>query len=98
MSDLTGDWAGQSACREYDPDLWFPPPAPYQTEAGEAARWAFPRTVCVEDCPVQAECLEYAMRMERSHVTRMRAGMWGGLTPVERSALYRQQIEARRAG
>ena len=51
-----GDWRAESACKDTDPDLFFPVgttgPAIEQIEAAKA--------VC-GICPVQSQCLEFAL-------------------------------------
>ncbi|SEE06006.1 WhiB family transcriptional regulator, redox-sensing transcriptional regulator [Streptomyces sp. TLI_105] len=74
------DWRAAAACREVDPDLFFPvgvgPSALVQAdEAKEVCR----------HCPVRAECLRWAMDDSRQ-VT----GVWGGLTENERRSLRRR--------
>lgn len=91
-----GEWARDAECQKYDPDLWFPDPSVNPpTPATEEARWGFALSVCREDCPVIAECLEFVMRMEASTSARFRAGVWGGLTPEARAALYRKRVRNR---
>lgn len=64
-------WMEQAPCRDADPDLWFPE----SMDDGDAAA---AREVC-RDCPVKETCLEYAL--ERCEP----AGIWGGLTPAQRT-------------
>lgn len=79
------DWTG-AACREHDPEVWFPGQGDYMTGAAAKA-------IC-ETCPVRERCLEAAMEWESgSHWQRY--GLWGGLDPWERDELAR---ERRRAG
>uniref|UniRef100_A0AAU2VHU8 Transcriptional regulator WhiB n=1 Tax=Streptomyces sp. NBC_00008 TaxID=2903610 RepID=A0AAU2VHU8_9ACTN len=73
------NWRERAACRDEDPDLFFPigttGPALVQTEDAKA--------VC-HGCPVRAECLRWAL--ENSQDT----GVWGGLDEAERRALKRR--------
>ncbi|MFI6648215.1 WhiB family transcriptional regulator [Streptomyces sp. NPDC050529] len=75
----TENWRMHAACREEDPDLFFPigstGPALVQTEDAKA--------VC-RSCPVQAECLRWALENGQD------AGVWGGLGETERRALKRR--------
>jgi WhiB family redox-sensing transcriptional regulator len=66
-------WADNALCAEIGGDLWFP-------EKGEPTREA--KAVC-RSCPVQAECLEYAMENGE------RFGIWGALSEHERRPLSR---------
>ncbi|MCL7429609.1 WhiB family transcriptional regulator [Streptomyces sp. NPDC057806] len=79
------DWRGRAACRQEDPDLFFPigtsGPALMQTEQAKA--------VC-RRCPVQEQCLSWALD------TRQTVGVWGATTETERVALLRRRASARR--
>ncbi len=68
-------WTRSPSCAETDPDLFFP-----DRKAGDSAAAA--KRIC-HACPVQAECLEYAVR------TNQTIGIWGGRA-------VRQIREARR--
>ncbi|WP_328921161.1 WhiB family transcriptional regulator [Streptomyces sp. NBC_00208] len=73
------NWRMQAACRDEDPDLFFPigstGPALVQTEEAKA--------VC-DGCPVREPCLEWAMEHGQD------SGVWGGLGEAERRALKRR--------
>jgi WhiB family redox-sensing transcriptional regulator len=75
----TENWRMHAACREEDPDLFFPigvtGPALVQTEDAKA--------VC-RGCPVREECLRWALENGQD------AGVWGGLGETERRALKRR--------
>ncbi|MEU0119265.1 WhiB family transcriptional regulator [Streptomyces bobili] len=77
------DWRQRAACRQEDPELFFPigtsGPALLQTEQAKA--------VC-RRCPVRAQCLEWALETDQS------LGVWGGTSETERRALKRR-IRAR---
>ena len=79
------DWRAQAACRDTDPDLFFPVgstgPAVEQIEAAKA--------VC-RRCPVQATCLEFALS------TNQEAGVWGGASEEERRKLRKAWLARRR--
>lgn len=64
-------WVVFGACREADPDLFFPTTRE-ETEQALA--------VCAS-CPVRPECLEYALEAGE------RFGIWGGLTEKRRRKL-----------
>lgn len=68
-----------AACRDADPDLFFPigstGPALVQTEEA--------KMVC-QGCPVRQECLRWALENGQD------AGVWGGLDETERRALKRR--------
>ncbi|MER5279057.1 WhiB family transcriptional regulator [Streptomyces sp. NPDC002809] len=73
------NWRTQAACRDEDPDLFFPigstGPAVVQTEDAKG--------VC-RGCPVREECLRWALENGQD------AGVWGGLDETERRALKRR--------
>lgn len=75
--DMDTSWTVQSACYGTDPALFFP-------ERGEPTEPA--KRVC-RTCPVQAECLEYAL------ATGEKLGIWGGKSERERRAIRRQRRE-----
>lgn len=63
------DWRNRAACRDHDPDLFFP--VGTKGPAIQQARTA--QAVC-RKCPVRSDCLEAALSVG-DH------GVWGGLTP-----------------
>jgi WhiB family redox-sensing transcriptional regulator len=73
------DWRHVAACREEDPELFFPigttGPALLQVEQAKA--------VC-HSCSVVDECLTWAIESGQE------AGVWGGLSEDERRALQRR--------
>ncbi|WP_299539390.1 WhiB family transcriptional regulator [uncultured Streptomyces sp.] len=76
----TGDnWRSLAACREVDPDLFFPigSTGPSLVQAEDA------KAVC-RTCPVQEQCLRWAMENGQDF------GVWGGLGEDERRALKRR--------
>jgi WhiB family redox-sensing transcriptional regulator len=78
------DWRHVAACRDEDPELFFPigntGPALLQIEEA--------KSVC-RRCPVREECLQFALD------TGQDAGVWGGLSEDERRALKRRNARAR---
>jgi WhiB family redox-sensing transcriptional regulator len=71
-------WREHAECRHASPELFFPigTTGPAVTEIEEAKR------VCAV-CPVQPQCLEFALR------TRQEFGIWGGTTEDERRGLLK---------
>lgn len=71
------EWMLAASCRQVDPEIFFPklPGAAAAAEAKELCR----------RCPVQVECLEYAL--DRQDVW----GVWGGLTTRERELVRRER-------
>ncbi len=78
------NWRDRSACREEDPDLFFPigntGPALLQTEEAKA--------VC-RRCPVMERCLQWALESGQEH------GVWGGLDEDERRRMKRRAARKR---
>jgi len=77
---LDTGWLEQAACRDEDPELFFPISAkgPGLAQAAEA------KAVCAR-CPVRDACLAYALATDQD------AGIWGGLTEEERRGLRRRR-------
>jgi WhiB family redox-sensing transcriptional regulator len=86
-------WEQQAACRSASPALFFP--QPNQT-AIDLQKVELAKKFC-HSCPVRQACLDYAMRMEGSATSDFRAGIYGGLTPRERSGLYQRRRRQRQA-
>jgi len=80
------DWRHEAACRDEDPELFFPigntGPALLQIEEAKA--------VC-RRCTVIDECLAWAIEAGQD------SGVWGGLSEDERRALKRRNQRARAA-
>jgi WhiB family redox-sensing transcriptional regulator len=67
-------WYERAACLDKDADCFFP-------EKGGSTRAA--KRIC-QTCPVQPECLEYALANDE------RFGIWGGMSERERRRLKRR--------
>ena len=63
-------WRADAACRDADPDLFFPSVA--ERPETKDAREGRAKAIC-RDCPVREECLEYALRKREPW------GIWGGV-------------------
>jgi WhiB family transcriptional regulator, redox-sensing transcriptional regulator len=79
------DWRENAACRDTDPDLFFP----VGTTGPAIEQIDNAKTVC-QACDVQSTCLEYAL------VTNQDSGIWGGTSEEERRALRRQWVARQR--
>jgi len=77
---VLGAWTEQALCTKADPEVFFPP----KGDAGKQAKG-----ICAQ-CPVRAECLEYAIAADEKH------GIWGGLNRAERQRAPRA-LETRRS-
>src|ERR1700731_657193 len=78
------DWRHEAACREVDPELFFPigNSGPALLQIDEA------KQVC-RRCSVMDECLRWAIDSGQD------AGVWGGMSEAERRALKRRTIRLR---
>jgi WhiB family transcriptional regulator, redox-sensing transcriptional regulator len=79
------DFRDRAACRDTDPELFFP----IGTGGPALAQIVAAKAVC-RRCQVTPECLSWAT------LTGQRDGIWGGLDALERHDLCRR--EARAAG
>jgi WhiB family transcriptional regulator, redox-sensing transcriptional regulator len=77
MSDM--DWRHRAACRDEDPELFYPvgTSGPALLQITEA------KAVC-RRCPVAAECLAWALTRGED------SGVWGGMSEDERRAVKRR--------
>lgn len=79
-------WRAQAACRDYDPEAWFPVARPGMGVKGArlvAADVENAKSVCAK-CDVRTPCLAAAIERDE------RYGIWGGMTTEERDALKRR--------
>ena len=74
------DWRDQAACREEDPEVFFPIGA---TPAAKAVE-RHAKAVCFR-CPSMEECGRWAFE------TRQPFGVWGGLSEKERRKILRRR-------
>lgn len=76
-------WKTQAVCAQIDPELWFP---------DLERQGAYAKSIC-KTCPVQVECLNYAIANEEEN------GIWGGIdftirkTPTKEKDDYRFESE-----
>lgn len=74
MPQYEEDWREQALCKDCHVDLWYPP---LDTDIPENY-YTISRAVC-RQCPVWKQCLDDGVDEKW--------GLWGGLTPQERTAL-----------
>ena len=79
------EWRRNAACNGCDVELFFP----VGSTGPAIAQIAAAKEVCGQ-CPVQAECLDFAL------VTNQESGVWGGATEEERRRLRRSWLAQRR--
>ena len=77
------DWRGQAACRDADPELFFPD----RDIRSARAQVKTAKLIC-RRCRVSATCLSWAL------ASGQEAGIWGGLTEDERRRLHRRAFRS----
>jgi WhiB family redox-sensing transcriptional regulator len=78
-------WRSKAICRDTDPELFFP----VGTTGLALTQIARAKEVC-DECPVNSDCLEYALE------TNQDSGIWGGLDEEERRTIRRQNVSRQR--
>lgn len=79
------DWRDDAACREEDPETWFP-----IGTTGEALLQIEEAKAVCRRCPVMEACGEWAL------TTRQDAGVWGGMSEAERRSIRKRRGRAPR--
>ncbi len=79
------DWRELSACRDSDPELFFP----VGTTGPAVEQIVRAKAICAV-CSVQEECLRYALE------TNQEAGVWGGYPEDDRRRLRKRWLAERR--
>jgi WhiB family redox-sensing transcriptional regulator len=84
VSTHATDWRQHAACRDIDPDLFFPPPlgARMRTVMQQV------RAIC-DPCPVRKQCLQFALDVEGDKPAESRHGLWAATTPRQRWRKWR---------
>jgi WhiB family redox-sensing transcriptional regulator len=72
------DWRHRAACRDEDPELFFP-----VGTSGPALLQIAEAKIACRRCPVSTECLNWALASGQD------AGVWGGMSEDERRAVKR---------
>jgi WhiB family redox-sensing transcriptional regulator len=72
------DWRDDAACRDADPELFFP-----ECDVRSARAQVKTAKLICRGCPVKLTCLDWAL------ASGQEAGIWGGLTEDERRRLLR---------
>ena len=78
-------WRDRAACRETDPDLFFP-----AGSTGDASDHILRAKAVCGMCPVLSQCLEFAFE------TNQESGIWGGTSEDERRKLRKAWLARRR--
>ena len=79
------DWREMAACRDSDPDLFFP----IGTTGLATDKIRQSVAICTA-CAMQEECLQYALE------TNQEAGVWGGYPEDDRRRLRKRWLAERR--
>ena len=79
------DWRERAACRDTDPDLFFP-----IGSTGLAVDQIRAAKLICESCEARQDCLEFAL------ISNQESGVWGGATEDERRRLRRTRLSAQR--
>ncbi|EPI43664.1 WhiB family transcriptional regulator [Gardnerella vaginalis] len=80
------NWRNTAACRDKDPELFFP-----LGSAGIAMQQLEEAKAVCRSCKVATECLRCALETNQDY------GVWGGLSEDERRTLKRRVIRARKS-
>jgi WhiB family redox-sensing transcriptional regulator len=81
---MTQDWRHGAACRDHDPEIWFP-----VGNTGPALQQVAKAKAVCRGCPVVQDCLDWAIESGQTD------GVCGGMTETERRSFSRDR--ARRA-
>ncbi len=85
FDNAADDWRCQAACRDTDPDLFFP-----VGSTGLALEQIESAKVVCQECNSQTACLEFAL------ATNQDSGIWGGKSEEERRHLRRLRVAEQR--
>jgi len=78
-------WRDRAACRDTNPELFFP-----AGSTGDAINHIEAAKAVCALCPVRAQCLEFAFE------TNQESGIWGGTSEDERRRLRKAWLARRR--
>ena len=78
-------WQTRAACRNADPELFFPASDDNTSVIVARARMAV-APIC-GSCPVATECLRWALDSGQDH------GLWAVTTPTDRRAIRRARLQ-----
>jgi WhiB family redox-sensing transcriptional regulator len=78
MSDISQHWTDDAACKNHDPELWFPIEF-FKTKNRKFTNHVIDAIEICMSCPVQKKCFDYARMSGQKH------GIWGGriFSPVK---------------
>lgn len=84
---MTSEWFKRAACRDSDPESFFPLGDP---DGSNLDTWNAAKAFCTMRCSVSRDCREYAIKNRLEH------GVWGGTDPRQRDRIRRNRY--RQAG
>jgi WhiB family redox-sensing transcriptional regulator len=78
MSDISQHWTDDAACKNHNPDLWFPVEL-FTSKNKRLTNQVIDAIEICLPCPVRTQCFDYARASNQKH------GIWGGriFTPVK---------------
>ena len=76
------DWRHEAACRDKDPDIFFPD----GSASSAPIEVAMAKAVC-RNCPVMRRCRDWAIETEQAD------GIWGAMTARERRKAGKRLVE-----
>ena len=85
FDNAADDWRCQAACRDTDPDLFFP-----VGSTGLALEQIESAKIVCQTCDARHACLEFAL------ATNQDSGVWGGTSEEERRQLRRLRVAEQR--
>lgn len=80
-------WTRDALCAQVDTEIWFPTKN-NDPDDEPAAQYIHQAKAICRRCPVQVECLAYAVEHDETH------GIWGGTAPRERRHLHPAAFQA----
>ncbi len=86
MAKSPNEWQLRALCRGNHSHLFFPP-STFERKEDRERREMRAKAIC-RVCPVQGECLKYAMGIREPY------GIWGGLTENERRDVLARPVTA----
>ncbi len=91
--EVSLDWQEEAHCQGQAPDFDYDQTLPTKNAVNKPRRVPSnvpaAQRVCWTECPVREQCLEFALQIE---MPNGRAGIYGGLTPNDRDALFNSQM------
>ena len=81
------DWRAQAACRNIEPDFFFP-----SGTTGQAVDQIDAAKAVCRSCCSRSECLEFAL------ATNQESGVWGATSEEERRKLRKSWLASSRRG